>query len=182
MAIEALLQRHLADEFVDPDLLRRLHHAVDFHGPWPQLERLRRLGHGLGRAELVEIVVAGVGLLVGDRPVERVFFIAADRIEIPGRVRQIADALGERKLGRERQCGRATRRQKTAAVQEEVFGRGKAFGDFPPAAANDVHDPPPDQGAVLDTPAIHHGQVTATAAPSDHAPTRREPIRARPRS
>jgi hypothetical protein len=141
VAIEPLLQRHPADQVIDADFQRLLHHAIDLDGPWPQLQRLRRLGDVLARTELVEIVVAEVDLLVGDRPVERVFFIAADRIEIPGRVRQIADALGERKLGRERQRGRGARRQQTAAVQEEVFGRGKAFGDFPPAAANDVHRP-----------------------------------------
>src|SRR5215813_13140669 len=101
----AALERHLADEIVDADLLRGLHHAVDLDRPRPQLERLRRLADALARAELVEIVVAGIDLLVGDRPIERVFFITAGGIEVLGRVRQVADALRERNLGRQRQRG-----------------------------------------------------------------------------
>jgi hypothetical protein len=66
------------------------------------LQRLRRLGDALARAELVEIVVAGIDLLVGDRPIKGVFFIAAHRIEVLGRVRQVADALGERNFRRQR--------------------------------------------------------------------------------
>src|SRR5712692_6243122 len=80
VAIEPLLQRHLADEVVDADVLRLLHHAVDLDRPRPQLERLRRLGDGLGGAELVEIVVVVVGPLVGDGTVEQVFLVALERV------------------------------------------------------------------------------------------------------
>ena len=65
-------------------------------------QRLRRRGDDLGRAEFVEIVVVAVDLLVGDRPVERVFLVALGRIEVGGRVRQLVEighALG--------QCGAA---------------------------------------------------------------------------
>ena len=47
----------------------------------------------LGRAELEEIVVVDVDLLVGHGPVEHVFLVALDRIEARGRVRQVGNAL-----------------------------------------------------------------------------------------
>jgi len=102
MPIEPLLERHLADEIVDAELLRRLHHAVDLDGPWPQLERLRRLRDRLRRAELVEIVVILIDLLVSNRSIERVVFVASDRIKVLRRVWQVTDALGQRNVRRER--------------------------------------------------------------------------------
>ena len=65
------------------------------------LQCLRRLGDRLGGAELVEIIVAVVDLLVGDRPVEHIFVVALHRIELGGRIRQVGDALRQRKPGDE---------------------------------------------------------------------------------
>jgi hypothetical protein len=160
VAIEPLFQRHFANEIVEPDLLRLLYHAVDLDRPGAQLERLRRLGDVLAHAEFVEIVVVEIDLLFRDRAVERERLVALDRIEILGRIRQVADALRARNARRQHQRGRAGRRQEGAPV-EQVLRRGKAFRDFPSAAANDVHgDRPPDSGDPFDTPTGHHGQVS----------------------
>ena len=81
-----------------------------------------------------------VDLLVGDRPVERVGFVALGRIEIGGRVRQlgeIGDALRQGGAGRQR--NRAGARQKGAAVEHQMLGRGETLRKIPAAAVNDVH-------------------------------------------
>ncbi len=91
VAIGALLQRQFADEIVDADLERFLHHAVDCHRPRPNWQHLRLVGDVLAGAEFVEIVVVAVDRLVGDRTVELVFFVALGRIEIGARVRQLGE-------------------------------------------------------------------------------------------
>src|SRR4029078_7531112 len=140
VAIKPLFQRHLADEIVDTDLLRPLDHAVALARPRPQLERLRRLGDVLAHAELVEIVVAGVDLLVGDRPVEREFIVAPDGIEVLGRIGELAGALGERRIRGERQGkrGEAGPGKKAAAVEEQALRRGKACGNLTVETASDT--------------------------------------------
>ena len=51
-------------------------------------------------------------------------------------------------LGASAGARRAGRAKKAAAVEEQMLGRGVAFGHFPAAAANDVHGLiPPDIGA-----------------------------------
>ena len=130
VAVGALLQRHLADQFVDADLERLFHHAVDLHRPRPDRQFLRLVGDFLGRIEFVEIIVVRVDLLVGDRPVERVFRVALGRIEIGGRVRQIGqigDALRSAAPGASAKAARAAQQQ-TAAVEEQMLGRGETFG------------------------------------------------------
>src|SRR5438552_19149246 len=57
-------------EVVDAELLLLLHHAVDLDRPRPQLERLRCACDLLRGAELVEIIVVDVDLLLGDGAVE----------------------------------------------------------------------------------------------------------------
>ena len=170
MAIEPLLELHLADELVDADLLRRLHHAVDFDRPWPQLERLRCPGDALGRTELVEIVVVGIDLLVGNRAVERVLLIATRRIEVLGRIRQIADPLRERHLGRERQRGRAAGGEQGATIEEKVLGGGEAFGNLPPAAANDMHDSSSQMKGALFDYARRSSRTSHTCGRASDAP------------
>ena len=59
------------------------------------LQRLRGARDRLGGAELVEIVVVGVDLLVRDRPVEREFLVALGRIEIAR-----SDRAGRRRAAR----------------------------------------------------------------------------------
>jgi hypothetical protein len=147
VAIEPLLQRHPADQVIDADFQRLLHHAIDLDGPWPQLQRLRRLGDVLARTELVEIVVAEVDLLVGDGPVESVILVPRQRIEVPRRIRQIGDPLA---IGKRRDERRGSRRQQEgAAIEEQMLGGGLLLAQFPSAAANDVHDAvPPDQDSA----------------------------------
>ena len=84
------------------------------------------------RAELVEIVVAGVDLLVGHRPVEREFLVALGRIEIRGRVRQVGDALRGGDL-RATATAPPHRRagQEGAAVEEQVLRAWRAVPEFP---------------------------------------------------
>jgi hypothetical protein len=91
VTVGALLQRHLADQIVDADLLRRLHHAVDLHRPRPDWQLLRLLGDLFRRIEFVEIIVVAIDLLVGDRPIEDIFLVALGRIEIGIRVWQIGE-------------------------------------------------------------------------------------------
>src|SRR5262249_10156681 len=105
-----------------------------------QLQRLCRLGDRLRRTELVEIVVGGVGRLVGDRTVEHELLVALDRIEILRRLREIADALGLRQRRRERRRSRAgCRGDERAPVEEQRLGRGNVLGKLPATAADDMH-------------------------------------------
>jgi hypothetical protein len=108
---------------------------------------LRLVGELLVRAVFVEIVVVDDQLLVGDRPVERERRVALGGIEIGGRVLRIGRALRLRDARRERHGASARRRrQKTTAVEEQVFGGRLAFGHFPAAAADDIHGHSPCVG------------------------------------
>ena len=144
------------------------------------------VGDFLGRIEFVEIIVMRVDLLVGDRPVERVFLVALGRIEIGGRVRQIGhvgDALRKRGARRQRQRGRAAQQQ-AAAVEEQMLGRGEACGISQPRRRMTFMDLNPlgmavATGATADARA--HRQVTvlrrlsetlkASIAPADRLTT-----------
>src|SRR5829696_8871725 len=138
MAVEPLLERHLADEVVDRDLERLLDHAVDLHGPGPGLEGSRRGGDALRRAELIEVVVVAGELLRRDRPVERVGLVRFRRIEVEGRI----GALGERRaLAEGEPAGDgAAAGEKRAAVDEHRFGRRLRFRDLPPWPLLDPHE------------------------------------------
>jgi hypothetical protein len=139
-AIEALLERHLADDVVDPDGLFLFHHAVELHGPGADRQLLRRRDHVLVEAELVEIVVAGCDLLGGNVAVEHVFRVALNRIEICGGVGHVGRSLREG-ARRERTRGgdRGGAADEGAAIEENMLGGRLRFGDFPAAAADDVH-------------------------------------------
>src|SRR6516165_11211295 len=163
MAVEPLLQRHLADEIVDADLLRLFHHSVDFDRPGTQLERLRRFGDAFARAEFIEVVVVGIDLFVGDRTIKREFLIALDGINILGGIGQIADALSERGSWDQRE--RAGAHKQAAAVEEQMLRCGKPLGNFPTAAMNDMHGRPPDCRHYR--PGRNHRQVTATPRSCD---------------
>src|SRR5215211_811872 len=137
MAVEPLLDRHLADEVVDADVERLLDHAVDLHGPGPGLQRPGRGGDALRGAELVEVVVVAGELLRRDRPIERVGLVPFRRIEVERRI----GALGERRAPPKREpagVGSAAR-EKRPAVDEHRFGRRLRFRDLPPAPLLDPH-------------------------------------------
>ena len=60
------------------------------------------------------------------------------------RIGRVGDALRERDARREaRSQPRRGGAEERAAVEEQMLGRGAAFGHFPAAAANDVHGPYP---------------------------------------
>jgi hypothetical protein len=96
MAIEALLERHAAQEIVDVQGQGLLDQAVERHLPGPECQRLRRPADLLVRVELVKIVVASREALVGQRPIALVALVAGDRIEPNRRVR--LDARRRRRL------------------------------------------------------------------------------------
>ena len=92
----------------------------------------------LFESELVEIVVRGVELLVGDRPIERIFLIALDRIEVAlGSGINVGNTLG--RAVKATSPARWRTRQKIAAAEKDVFGRGFPFRNFPAAAADHMH-------------------------------------------
>ena len=177
MAVEPLLERHLADEVVDRDLERLLDHAVDLHGPGPGLERPRRRGDALRRAELIEVVVVAGELLRRDRPVERVGLVPLRRIEVEGRI----GALGERRAPPEGEPAGdgAAAGEKRAAVDEHRFGRRLRFRDLPPAPPLDPHD-----RILRDAPegvaTRRHAQVTPWRAPRSASLVRRRTARRTP--
>src|SRR5829696_2659015 len=162
MAVEPLLERHLADEVVDRDLERLLDHAVDLHGPGPGFERPGRRGDALRRAELIEVVVVAGELLRRDRPIEGVGLVPFRRIEVEGRI----GALGERRAPPEGEPAgdRRPAGEKRAAVDEHRFGRRLRFRDLPPAPPLDPHASilrnAPESVATR-----RHAQVTPWRAP-----------------
>ena len=164
VAIEPLLQRHLADEVVEADLLLLFHHAVDLDGPRPQLERLGVAGDLLGGAEFVEIIVVGVDLLVRDGPIEHVLLVALDRIEVGGRIGQVGRRAAPGPSGATSDDrGHSGRRQEGAAIEEQVLGGGVTLGNFPSAAANDMHEANPPAPVPCTTRRRGHPQVTDAA-------------------
>jgi len=89
MAVSPLFQRQLADQIVDADFHRLFHHAVNFHRPWPDGQRLGSSGDRFRGAEFIEIIVVAVDFLVSDRPVERIFLVALGGIKVGAWIRQL---------------------------------------------------------------------------------------------
>src|SRR4029077_14049619 len=123
---------------------------------------LRGGGDVFRGAELIEIIVAAVDLFIGDRPIKSVFLVALGGIKIGAGVRQIDDVgqtLGIRRIGR--QCERAgCAGQYGAAAESQMVLRGKAVGNFPTAAANNVHGAGSQNPRPRGTGRSLHWQVT----------------------
>src|SRR5262249_54594340 len=140
-AVSALFKCQLAHQVVDADLYRLFHHAVDLHRPWPDRQRLRGGGDRFRGAELVEIIVVAVDLLVGDRPIESIFLVPLGGIKIGARIRQLGNvgqALSVRRVWRKWDSTGGSG-QYPPAAEGQTLRRGKTIGDLPTAAANNIH-------------------------------------------
>ncbi len=162
MTIGALFESQFMNEIVDADLHRFLDHAIDFHHPRPDRQRLRGCRDRFRGAELVEIIVVAIDLLVGDRPVERIFLIALGGIKVRTRIGQfggVGNTLCLCGIGHHRERAGATS-QKIAATENQMLGRGEAVGYFPAAAANNVHRQNPPESPSRGKSRAAHLQVT----------------------
>ena len=113
--VDPLLERHLVQQVVDIDGLRLGHVTVEGHGPGPDLQGLGGAVDILVAAELVEIVVAGGVIRIGDRPVWPAVGIGRvplHRVEMGGGIWRHGGELfrrirfGARLVAASGQCGR----------------------------------------------------------------------------
>ena len=139
MAVEPLFEAHLFQQIVDVDGDRLFDHAVDLDRPRPQLEGLRVAPDRLVHPEFVEIIVGRRIFLVGQRPVERVFFAAFCRVK-PGR----RVCIGRQRRREPAETGSQDRSRRQAlqeppAIMEHRFAGRRAVPQLPAALPADQH-------------------------------------------